>query len=64
MSLISAPGKQRQVDLCEFEASLVYKESPKAGAKAIYRETLSPKMKTNKQTVKQRGKVGVSGAHL
>ena len=24
-SLISAPGIQRQVDLCEFEASLIYK---------------------------------------
>ena len=24
-TLISALGKQRQVDLCEFEASLVYK---------------------------------------
>jgi hypothetical protein len=28
MSLISALGRQRQADLCEFEASLVWKESP------------------------------------
>jgi hypothetical protein len=29
--LIPAPGRQRQVDLCEFKASLVYRVSPRTG---------------------------------
>jgi hypothetical protein len=36
--LIPAMGKQRQVDLCEFEVSLVYKEVPRKSR--ICRETL------------------------
>ena len=30
-SLISALGRQRQADLCEFKTNLVYKESSKPG---------------------------------
>jgi hypothetical protein len=37
MSLIPALGKQRQVDLCEFEASLVYRVSSRT-ARATHRE--------------------------
>jgi hypothetical protein len=41
-------GRQRQVDLCEFKASLVYRASSRT-AKATQRNPLS---KTNKQTNK------------
>jgi hypothetical protein len=48
--LIPALGRQRRVDLCEFEASLVFIVSSRT-AKAIQRETLSQKSKqANKQT--------------
>ena len=40
MPLTPALGKQRQVDLCEFEASKVYRMSSRTGSKS-YRETLS-----------------------
>jgi hypothetical protein len=46
--LIRVLGKQRQVDFCEVQASLVYR----AGQSELYRETLSQKQ-TNKQTNKQ-----------
>ena len=39
-------GRQRQVDLCEFEASLLYRVSSRT-ARATQRSTVS---KTNKQT--------------
>ena len=32
--LIPALGRQRQMDLCEFEASLVYRASSRTGSKA------------------------------
>jgi hypothetical protein len=48
-TLIPAPRRQRQVDLCKFKASLVYRVSSRT-AKGIHRETLS--LKTNKQTNK------------
>ena len=38
MPFIPALGRQRQVDLCELAASLVYRESARTGTKA--RETL------------------------
>jgi hypothetical protein len=38
--LIWAPGRQRQADLCEFEASLVYRVSSKT-AKAVQRNPVS-----------------------
>ena len=39
MPLIPALGRQRQVDICEFEASLVYKVSPRT-ARALQRNTV------------------------
>ena len=50
MSLISTPGlgvRQRQTNLCEFKASLVYRMSSRTGAKAT--EKPCPK-KINKYT--------------
>ena len=41
MPLILACGKQRQADLCEFEANLVYRASSRTGSEVIERETLS-----------------------
>ena len=41
-------GTQRQVDLCEFEASLSYKVSPRTCSKAT--EKLSQKQNKTKQT--------------
>jgi hypothetical protein len=41
--------KQRQVDFCEFEASLVYRVNSRTA-----RETLSRKTKQYKQTNKQK----------
>ena len=55
MPLIPALGRQRQVDLCEFEASLVYRVSSRT-ARATQRNPVSktktnqPTNKTNKQT--------------
>ncbi|EGW06329.1 hypothetical protein I79_018985 [Cricetulus griseus] len=39
MPLIPALGRQRQADLCEFEANLVYRASSST-ARATHRETL------------------------
>jgi len=47
MPLIPALGRQRQVDLCEFEVSLVYKVSP--GQPGLHRETLSQEDQMGKQ---------------
>ena len=44
MPLIPAFRRLRQEDLCEFEASLVYRESFRTGSKS-YRETLSRQKK-------------------
>ena len=51
MPLIPAPGRQRQLDLYEFEASLVYRESSRT-AKAIHTEKscLEKQTKATKQT--------------
>ena len=46
--LIPALGKQRQSDLCEFEASLVYRASFRTGTKATQRNPVLKKQ-TNKQ---------------
>ena len=37
MPLIPALGRQRQVDLCEFKANLVYKTSSRTAARATQR---------------------------
>ena len=49
MTLILALGRQRQVDLYKFEASLIYRVSSRT-ARATQR---NPVFKTNKQTNKQ-----------
>jgi hypothetical protein len=48
MLLITAHRRQKQVDLCEFKASLVYKMS--LGQSKLHRETVSQKQSKNKQT--------------
>ena len=48
LSLIPALGRQRQVDLCEFEASLVYRVSLKTTRAVTQKNPIS---KTNKQSV-------------
>jgi hypothetical protein len=55
MSLIPALGRQRQVNLCEFKVSLVYRACSRTG-RAIQRNPVSQKQRlkqTNKQTNKQ-----------
>jgi hypothetical protein len=48
---IPALWKQRQEDLCEFEASLVYKESSRTARTVTQRNpVLEKKIKTNKQS--------------
>ena len=49
--MILALGKQRQVDLCEFKASLVYKVSSRT-AKATWRNLKTRNKQTNKHTKK------------
>ena len=54
MTLTPALGRQRQADLCEFEASLVYKSS-RTGSKATEKpclEELKTKQKKTKKTKK------------
>jgi hypothetical protein len=48
MLLIPVLRRQRQVDLCEFKASLVYNVSSRTG-KATQRNTASKKDKKQKQ---------------
>ena len=45
MLLIRALGRQRQVDLCKFKATLVYKESSRI-PRILHNKTLSQKTKT------------------
>ena len=49
MSLIPALGTQRQVDLHEFEASLVYKRNSRAARAATQRNPLLEKQTNNKK---------------
>ena len=51
MPLIPTLGRQRQVEICEFGANLVYKASSRTGCKATQinqRNPVSKKTKTNK----------------
>jgi hypothetical protein len=50
--LISALGRQRQADLCEFKASLVYRVSSRT-AKAIQRNPVSREEKAGRQAGKE-----------
>ena len=43
--MIPALGRQRQVDLCEFKASLVSRASARIGSKATQRNPVSKKQK-------------------
>ena len=45
--LVPALGKQRLVDLCEFEASVVYRVSSRTGSKATQRK--KPFLKKNRK---------------
>jgi hypothetical protein len=49
MSLVPALRRQRQADLCEFQASLVYISSSRI-ARAKKRSCLKTNKQTNKQT--------------
>jgi hypothetical protein len=51
--LIPALGRQRQADLCEFKASLVYKLNPEQ-PELLHRETLSQNIKNKKQKPQNR----------
>ena len=56
MPLIPAPGRQRQVDLCEFEVSLIYKASSRTGSKTTQRNpVLKNKQTRNKTEIKTTG---------
>ena len=48
MSLILILGRQREVDLCEFEVSLVYRASSRT-ARAVTQRNPVPKIQINKQ---------------
>ena len=51
MPLIPALGRQRQVDLCESEASLVYRASSRTGSKTTEKPCLEkPKPKKQSKT--------------
>ena len=50
-------GRQRQADLCEFEAGLVHREVP--GQPGIHREILSQKQ-TKKKASRFRQELGLS----
>ena len=47
MPLIPASGKQKQVDLSEFKASLVYKASSRTARTVTQRNPVSEKTKQN-----------------
>ena len=49
MPLISALGRQRQADLCEFEASLVYKVSSRTASAVTQRNPVSEHEKKRKE---------------
>ena len=48
MHLISALRRQRQADLCEFEASLISSASARIGSKAMQRNPVSKNKKQKK----------------
>jgi hypothetical protein len=54
MPLILALGRQRQVNLCEFEASLVYKKSSRTARAVTQRNLVSNNNNNNKtQSINQ-----------
>ena len=52
--LIPALRRQRHVDLCEFEASLVYRASSRTGSIATEKPCLEKNKKTKKQNKKKK----------
>ena len=56
MPLIPALGRQRQEDLCEFEASLVYKASSRTARTVTQRNPVSKQTNTIIITTKQKRK--------
>ena len=52
MLLIPTPRTQRQVDFCEFEASLVYRASFRTGSKATEKPCLE-KLKKKERKIKE-----------
>ena len=61
--------RERQVDLCEFEASLVYRVRARTGSQATERNPVSNNQKTkqkntNKQTKTRKDKQGEVSHHL
>ena len=50
MPLITALRRQRQEDLCEFEASLIYRVSSRTGSRATEEPCLE-KIKKNKKII-------------
>ena len=53
MPLVSALGRQRQVDLCEFKASLVYRLSSRT-TRVTQKNPVLKNKNPNKQTNKQK----------
>lgn len=51
MPLVLALGRERQVDLCEFEASLAYRSSSRTAREILLKQN---KTKRNKQTNKKK----------
>ena len=51
MPLIPALGRQKQADLCEFEASLMYRASSRTISKAIQRNPVLKKKTMTMATV-------------
>ena len=56
MPLIPALRRQRQADLCEFEASLVYRDSFRSGFKAIEKPCLKKQKKKKRKKKKKKKK--------
>ena len=57
MPLIPALGRQRQVDLCEFEASLDYRVSSRAGSTATEKPCLEKQTKKTGMLVSNQGQL-------
>ena len=57
--LIPALRRQRQADLCEFEASLVYRASSRTGSKATQRNPILKKKRKNNGVVFLENALGI-----
>ena len=59
MPLAPALGRHRQGDLCEFDASLIYRASYRTGSKATEKPCLRKQNKTTTTTTKKKNSVCV-----